>query len=127
MLQHGLLRVAAGVPRVRVADCAHNAERILGLMKRAEAEGVAVLALPELSLTGYTCADLFHQLALQRAAVHVLDDLVQKSLTAYPGLTIVGLPLAVDDKLYNCAAVAQTSASIGSLDFACAINSSASL
>ena len=61
MLHHGFLRVAAASPVLRVADCAFNAERILGLMERAEAEGVAVLVFPELSLTGYTCADLFQQ------------------------------------------------------------------
>src|SRR5262245_45664895 len=105
MIEHGFVRVAAGVPRTRVADCAHNAQRILGLMKRAEAEGAAVLATPELSVTGYTCGDLFHQVALQRAAVHALQDLVQSSLKTYRGLTIVGLPLVVDNKLYNCAAV----------------------
>src|SRR5207253_2704943 len=105
MIEHGFVRVAAGVPRARVADCVHNAERIVQLMKRAEAEGAAVLATPELSVTGYTCGDLFHQVVLQRAAVSALADLLQHSLKTYPGLTIVGLPLAVDDKLYNCAAV----------------------
>src|SRR5438270_11728325 len=107
MMQYGFIRVAAAVPRVRVADCAHNAERMLGLMKRAEADQVTVLAFPELSVTAYTCGDLFHQLALQRAAVQALDELVQKSLPLFAGLTVVGLPLAVDDRLYNCAAVIQ--------------------
>jgi NAD+ synthase (glutamine-hydrolysing) len=113
MTHHGFIRVAAGVPRVRVADCAHNAESILGLMKRAAAEGAAVLALPELSLTGYTCGDLFHHPALQRAAVHALDDLVQKSVQVFAGLTIAGLPLVVDDMLYNCAAVFQQGRLLG--------------
>jgi NAD+ synthase (glutamine-hydrolysing) len=113
MIQHGFVRVAAGVPRVRVADCAANAERIVGLMKRAEAEGTAVLVMPELSLPGYTCGDLFHQSSLQRAALSALKDLVQKSLTMYTGLAIVGLPVAVDDKLYNCAAVFQQGRILG--------------
>jgi NAD+ synthase (glutamine-hydrolysing) len=113
MTHHGFIRVAAGVPRVRVADCAQNAESILGLMKRAAAEGAAVLALPELSLTGYTCGDLFHQSVLQRAAVHALDDLVQKSVQVFAGLTIAGLPLVVDDMLYNCAAVFQQGRLLG--------------
>jgi NAD+ synthase (glutamine-hydrolysing) len=113
MLEHGFVRVAAGVPRARVADCAHNAQRILGLMKRAESEGVAVLILPELSLTGYTCGDLFHQTTLQRAAVHALESLVQSSLEVYGGLAVVGMPLAVDDKLYNCAAVFQQGRILG--------------
>jgi len=113
MMRHGFLRVAAGVPRVRVADCAYNSERIIGLMKKAQEEGALVLVLPELSLTGYTCGDLFHQLALQRAAVKALEDLVQKSLQIFSGLTMVGLPLVVDDKLYNCAAVFQQGRVLG--------------
>jgi len=76
---------------------------------------VAVLVLPELSLTGYTCGDLFQQTALQRAAVQALDDLVQKSVKVYRGLTIVGLPLVVDDKLYNCAAAFQQGRLLGAV------------
>ena len=68
MTHHGFLRVAAAVPPLRVADCAYNAGRILALMARAEAESIAVLVFPELSLTGYTCADLFQQTTLQRGA-----------------------------------------------------------
>jgi NAD+ synthase (glutamine-hydrolysing) len=105
MNQHGYLRVAAAVPSLRVANCAFNAERILELMVRAESEGVAVLAFPELSLTGYTCADLFHQPALQRAALEGLGQVVRGSRSSYSGVAIVGLPLAVDDQLFNCAAV----------------------
>ena len=68
MLHHGFLRIAAAVPRLKVADCEFNAQGIVALMRRAEAEGVRVLAFPELCLTGYTCADLFHQSVLLNAA-----------------------------------------------------------
>jgi NAD+ synthase (glutamine-hydrolysing) len=105
VLQHGFLRVAAAVPALRVADCAHNVERIVGLMARAEREGVSVLVFPELSITGYTCADLFHQPALQRAALAGLADLVRRGADAFSGVTAVGLPVAVDDQLFNCAAL----------------------
>jgi NAD+ synthase (glutamine-hydrolysing) len=105
MLHHGFLRVAAAVPTLRVADCAFNAERIVGLMRRAENEGVAVLVFPELSLTGYTCADLFHQPILQRGALNALADVVHASSSVFPGVAVVGLPLAMDDQLFNCAAV----------------------
>ena len=77
MLHHGFLRVAAASPVLRVADCAFNAEHILALMRRAEAEGVAVLVFPELSLTGYTCADLFQQPVLQRGALDALEHVSQ--------------------------------------------------
>src|ERR1700720_2182265 len=69
---HGFVRAAAAVPSLRVADCSHNANYILKLLKRAESEQVSVVVFPELSLTGYTCADLFHQTALQRSALAAL-------------------------------------------------------
>src|SRR6516164_6652388 len=105
MIDHGFLRVAAAVPALRVADPGFNAERILALMARAESEGVAVLVFPELSLTGYTCADLFHTSTLLQGARDALTRVVGASGSVYSGLAVVGLPLAVDDQLYNCAAV----------------------
>ena len=75
---HGFVRVAAAVPSVRVADADYNVQRIRGLLKRAESEQVAVVVFPELSLTGYTCGDLFHQTVLQRSA---LDALARKRST----------------------------------------------
>ena len=113
MIQHGFVRVAAGVPRVRVADCRFHAERILGLMKRAETEGAGVLVLPELCLTGYTCADLFHQPVLQRAAMEALGELTQKSVKLFQGVVVVGLPLVVDNQVFNCAAVLQKGRLLG--------------
>src|SRR5438477_13213725 len=105
MSYHGFLRVAAATPILRVADCAHNADRILTLMTRAEAEGVAVLVFPELSLTGYTCADLFHHQTLQRGALDALRRVVREGAELFSGLAVVGLPVAVDDQVFNCAAV----------------------
>ena len=105
MIYHGFLRVAAAVPTLRVADCAFNAERILALMARAESEQVAVLVFPELCLTGYTCADLFQHGVLQHGAIDALGRLVEAGAQAYSGLAVVGLPLAVDDQVFNCAAV----------------------
>ncbi len=105
MTHHGFLRVAAAAPSLRVADCAYNAEHILALMDRAEAEAVSVLVFPELCLTGYTCADLFHQVPLQKAALEVLLQVVSQGVSRFSGLAVVGLPLAVEDQLFNCAAV----------------------
>jgi len=102
---HGFLRVAAAAPVLRVADCDFNAGRVLALMEAAEREGVSVLVFPELCLTGYTCADLFQQAALQRGALAALARLARESAAAFSGLAAVGLPLAVDDQLFNCAAV----------------------
>jgi NAD+ synthase (glutamine-hydrolysing) len=105
MNYHGFLRVAAATPTLRVADCASNAARILSLMERSQAEGVALVVFPELSLTGYTCADLFQQAALQKGAL--------ASRTQFSGLAVLGLPLAVDDQLFNCAALIQNGQILG--------------
>src|SRR5947209_4645868 len=105
MSHHGFLRVAAAAPVLRVADCAFNAEHILGVMRRAEAEKVAVLAFPELSVTGYTCADLFQQSALQKGALEALQHIARAGAALFSGLAVVGLPVAVDDQLFNCAAL----------------------
>src|SRR5713101_2115508 len=102
---HGFVRVATAAPSLRVADCDHNAQRILALLKRAEAEQVAIVVFPELSLTGYTCGDLFHQSVLQRSALAALGRVVEEGSSLFSGIAVVGLPLAVDDRLFNCAAV----------------------
>ncbi len=101
----GFLRVAAATPLVRVADCAFNVEHILALLRRAESEHVNVIVFPELAITGYTCADLFHQPLLQRGAALALEQLAKDSAAVFSGLAVVGLPLAVEDMLFNCAAV----------------------
>ncbi len=104
---HGFVRVAAAVPRVSVGDCLHNAGRIIEMMARARRENVAILVFPELSLTGYTCGDLFHQSTLLDGALEALDAVRRASETVFDGLIFVGLPLAIDSRLYNCAAVLQ--------------------
>ena len=67
-MRDGFIKVAAGTPKIRVADCRYNAEQIFTLMREADKQGVKVLALPELCLTGYTCGDLFLQDTLLRGA-----------------------------------------------------------
>lgn len=107
MLPHGFLRVAAATPLLRVADCDFNVQQTLALLQQAESEGVAVLVFPELSLTGYTCADLFHQVTLQRGALEALSQVARAGASLFSGLAVVGLPLVVDDQVFNCAAVFQ--------------------
>src|SRR6266849_462095 len=107
MTHHGFLRVAAATPLLRVADCAYNAGRIVSLMQRAQGEGVAVVVFPELSISGYTCADLFQQASLQHGALAALQQITDASRTLYSGVAVVGLPVAVDDQLFNCAALIQ--------------------
>jgi NAD+ synthase (glutamine-hydrolysing) len=113
MLQHGFVRVAAAVPRLRVADCAHNVEAMLRLLDDAEQQMVQIVVFPELAITGYTCGDLFHQTVLQKAALDALDHLLAESERRFSGLFAVGLPWLVNDQLYNVAAVCQKGQLLG--------------
>ena len=101
-LPHGTFRLAAAAPVVHVADPAANAREILKVLEPlGEANAVV---LPELALTGYTCEDLFTQRPLLDAAVEALFTVAADTLTP-DQLVAVGLPLAVGNHLYNCAAV----------------------
>ena len=71
-MRDGFVKVAAGTPKIRMADCDYNAGQITALMKEAAAQGVKVLALPELCVTGYTCGDLFLQPTLLDGAEELL-------------------------------------------------------
>ena len=104
MSHHGFIRVAAASPSLRLADCSANVDNILDAFVKAEALGVSVLVTPEMGLTGYTCNDLYFQKALQDSAVAALLDLTAKSKGCFGGLTLVGLPLIVDDQIFNCGA-----------------------
>ena len=74
-MRDGFIKVAAGTPRIRVADCHYNAEQIFTMMREADQQGVRVLCLPELCLTGYTCGDLFLQdTRLRRRALGIAFD-----------------------------------------------------
>jgi NAD+ synthase (glutamine-hydrolysing) len=105
MPRHGFVRVAAAVPQLRVADTRFNAARTIDLLHRASDEAVDVVVYPEVGLTGYTCNDLFYQRTLQEGAVDALRAVAVASARQFGGLTVIGLPLVVDDQVYNCAAV----------------------
>ena len=103
-MRDGFIKAAAGTPRIRVADCRYNAEQIFTLMREAAKQGVRVLALPELCITGYTCGDLFLQDTLLKGAEDSLSTVLEatKNLDM---ITALGLPVRWGGKLYNCAAV----------------------
>ena len=99
------IRIACAVPAVRVGDVAKNADDICSYMEKADGAGADIVVFPELALTGYTCADLFFQDALHTAVKEGLRKIADCS-AGLPGLTaVVGLPLQVGTKLYNCGAV----------------------
>ncbi len=100
----GFLRVAVCVPKVAVADPAVNAERTLELAERASQLGAAVALFPELGLSAYSNQDLFHQQALLEASEAALGRLIEASRSLSPVL-VLGAPLVVEGKVFNCAAV----------------------
>ncbi|HYT69120.1 MAG TPA: NAD(+) synthase [Vicinamibacterales bacterium] len=99
---HGFVRVAVGIPSLRVADPLYNVERTLNLATRAAHEGAAIVLFPELSLSAYSNEDLFHQDALLDGTRQALRQLVDASQALAP-LLVVGAPLRLQGALFNCA------------------------
>lgn len=103
-MKDGLIKAAAAAPEVRVTDCGWNAEQILDTVSEAERLGVRLLVFPELSVTGYTCGDLFGQRTLLEGALSALRR-IRNGASGFSGILLVGLPLGVGQKIYNCCAV----------------------
>ena len=103
-MRDGFIKVAAGTPEIRVADCTHNAQQCLTLMRQAAEQGVKVLCLPELCLTGYTCGDLFLQESLLQGAEDALAHIMRETKDL-DLVTALGVPVRYHGKLFNCAAV----------------------
>ena len=101
-MNYGFFRVAAAAPRLRVADPDYNAGQLETVIDRAVAQQVRLLVTPELSVTGYTCADLFFTAALQQAADRAVQRLA--AYTAGKGIAVlIGAPVPYKNSLYNCA------------------------
>jgi NAD+ synthase (glutamine-hydrolysing) len=108
----GFLRIAAAVPLLRVADVDFNVENIIEAMKKAKDEGVQVLAFPEMAITGYTLGDLVQHQALLLKAKEGLHRILEAS-AGNPMLVIIGIPLDVEQKLFNCAVVLNSGRLLG--------------
>ena len=98
------LRVAAAVPRVEVADCCANAAHIVELARTMAADGVRLAVYPELSVTAYTCGDLFLQPTLINSAFEQLHEIARQTADL-PMVLVVGVPLMIAGALRNCGAV----------------------
>lgn len=105
-MNYGFIKVAAAIPHVLVADCFYNIQQIEGLMRQASDKGVQILVFPELSVTAYTCLDLFAQRVLLENAEKALWQLVDKTKDLRI-LTVVGVPLVTEDRLINAAVAFQ--------------------
>ena len=111
-MNYGYVKVAAAVPRVKVADCKFNAGEIEKEIIIAEGKGVQIIAFPELCVTGYTCGDLFaQQLLLEEAEmglIHIISNTRQLDIIA-----ILGMPIAMNGVLLNAAVVIQKGKVLG--------------
>ena len=96
------MRICGAVPELRVADVDFNVENIVEAMKKAQNEGVQVLIFPEMAITGYTIGDLVQHQALLSKATKGLRRILEAS-TGNPMLVIMGIPLDVEQKIFNCA------------------------
>ena len=111
-MNYGFVRIATAIPGVKVGDCKYNAQQIESLIIQAEGKGVEIICFPELSITAYTCGDLFaQQLLLDEAEMCLISILdFTRSLDI---ISIIGLPVAYHGTLLNCAAVIQKGKILG--------------
>ena len=103
-MKDGFIKIACATPELKVADCEYNVDRIIEHINEAHSAGVKIVCFPELSVTGYTCGDLFLQGALLNAAKLELVRIARET-EKLDMVSVVGVPLAVCGKLYNCAVV----------------------
>ncbi|MGQ0652207.1 MAG: NAD(+) synthase [Betaproteobacteria bacterium] len=104
LYRHGFVRLAVATPLVRVGDPAANGAATLALMREAARRKVSLVVFPELGLSAYSCEDLFHQKALLDGSEAALSGLLRASRNL-PVAALVGLPVAIDGLLFNCAAL----------------------
>ena len=111
-MTHDFLRVAAGVPRLKPADCRYNVDRIERMMIRAAVQGVDIIAFPRMAITGSTCGDLIHGQLLLHDALGALKTLVKRT-SDLDIVGIVGLPCVMSTPSLNTAAVFQSGRVLG--------------
>ena len=111
-MNYGFVKVAAAVPRVKVADCKFNSERLEGLITIAEGKGVQILTFPEMCIRGYSCGDLFAQQLLlelaEMALIQILNSTRQLDI-----ISILGMPVVVNSTVINAAVVIQKGKILG--------------
>ena len=111
-MKYGFVKVAAAIPAVKVADCKFNAQQIDTQIAIADGKGVQIIVFPELCITGYSCADLFGQtLLLEEAEIALMQ--IMNNTRQMDIISIVGMPLVVNNTLMNCAMALQKGKILG--------------
>ncbi len=103
-MNYGFVKLAAAVPSLRVADCDYNATEIIRSIREADKNNVEIVCFPELSITSYSCADLFFQQQLHLDAEKALERILNET-TPFELVAVVGMPLVLNATLYNVAVV----------------------
>ncbi len=111
-MKDGFIKVAAATPKIKVADPAYNTEEILKIIDETEKNGASILVFSELTISGYTCGDLFLQQPLLTECKNQLLRIV-KATEKKDMLVVVGCPIIVNQKLYNCAVVISDGSILG--------------
>ena len=111
-MEYGFIKVAAAIPRLKMSDCKYNVLQIEEQIKQAAERGVKIIAFPEMSITAYTCADLFGQQLLLEDAEKELLNLLHRT-SSLDIIAIVGMPVIVNDSLINAAVVLQKGSIVG--------------
>ena len=111
-MKYGFINIASAIPSVKVADCRYNTDEIIRLIDDADQKGAEIVVFPELSITSYTCQDLFHQQVLLKEAENGVEKIISHSQTL-DIIAIVGVPVVVGSLLLNCAAVIQRGVLLG--------------
>ena len=111
-MKDGFIKVAAATPKIKVADPAYNTEEILKIIDETEKNGASILVFSELTISGYTCGDLFLQQPLLTECKNQLLRIV-KATENKSMLVVVGCPIVIKQKLYNCAIVISDGSILG--------------
>ena len=118
---YGFIRVGSAIPKCKLADCIYNKEKIIRILQQAYEKQIQVLVFPELSITTYTCGDLFFQSSLLSSAKNGLYDIVKASQDI-DVFAVVGLPLCIDNQLFNCAVAIYKGTILGVVPKSCLPN-----
>lgn len=111
-MNYGFVKVAAAVPRVKIADCKYNAGQLESLIAIADGKGVQIIAFPEMCITAYTCGDLFGQQLLLEEAEMALMQIVNNT-RQLDIISILGMPVVVNSTVINAAVVIQKGKVLG--------------
>ncbi|MCI9355130.1 MAG: NAD(+) synthase [Firmicutes bacterium] len=120
-MMYNFIRVGSAIPKCKLADCIYNKDKIIRILQQACEKQIQVLVFPELSITTYTCGDLFFQSSLLSSAKSGLYDIVKASQDI-DIFAVVGLPLSIDNQLFNCAVAIYKGTILGVVPKSCLPN-----